>query len=287
MITSFLGVLFDGLAYGMLLFLISVGLSVTLGLMNFINLAHGAFAMLGGYVCVIALQRWDLPFWLVLPTAFVISALAGLVLERSLYRYLYRRSHLDQVLATIGLTFMAIAVATYYFGPMQQPLQVPRFLSGQASLLGVDLNLYRGFLLAVGAALTLALTLALERTRFGASVRAAVDRPGVAEALGIRVGLVFQITFAVGCGLAGLGGALGVQVLGLDPTFPLKFIVYFLLVVAVGGTSGLKGPLYAALLLGVIDVAGKYYIPEIGAFIIYAMMIILLVLRPQGLVSRK
>jgi branched-chain amino acid transport system permease protein len=255
--------------------------------MNFINLAHGAFAMLGGYVCVLALQRWGLSFVAVLPVAFGISALAGLLLERVLYRYLYRRSHLDQVLATIGLTFMAIATASYFFGPMQQPLQVPRFLSGQVSVLGVDLNIYRGFLLAVGAALTVALTLALERTRFGASVRAAVDRPRVAEALGIRVGLVFQVTFAVGCGLAGLGGALGVQVLGLDPAFPLKFIVYFLLVVAVGGTSGLKGPLYAALLLGVIDVAGKYYVPQIGAFIIYAMMVILLVLRPQGLVSRK
>lgn len=287
MITSLLGVVFDGLAYGMLLFLISVGLSVTLGLMNFINLAHGAFAMLGGYVCVLALQRWGAPFLAVLPLAFVISALAGLLLERVLYRYLYRRSHLDQVLATIGLTFMAVAAASYFFGPMQQPLQVPRFLSGQVSLFGVDLNIYRGFLLAVGAALTVALTLALERTRFGASVRAAVDRPRVAEALGIRVGLVFQVTFAVGCGLAGLGGALGVQVLGLDPVFPLKFIVYFLLVVAVGGTSGLKGPLYAALLLGVIDVAGKYYVPQIGAFIIYAMMVVLLVLRPQGLVSRR
>jgi len=287
MLTSLLGVLFDGLAYGMLLFLISVGLSVTLGLMNFINLAHGAFGMLGGYVCVLALQNWGLPYFVVLPVVFVISALAGLVCERVLYRHLYHRTHLDQVLATIGLTFMAIAAATYFFGPLQQPLQVPKFLSGQVSVLGVDLNIYRGFLLAVGVALTIVLTLALERTRFGASVRASVDKPRVAEGLGIRVGLVFQITFAVGCGLAGLGGALGVQVLGLDPVFPLKFIVYFLLVVAVGGTSSLKGPLYAALLLGVIDVAGKYYVPQIGAFIIYAMMIVLLVIRPHGLVSRQ
>ena len=287
MITSLLGVLFDGLAYGMLLFLISVGLSLTLGLMNFINLTHGAFGMLGGYVCVFALQSWGLPFFVMLPAAFLISAAAGLLVERVLYRHLYRRSPLDQVLATIGLTFMAIAAATYFFGPLQQPLQVPKFLSGQVSVWGVDLNIYRGFLLAVGVALTIVLTLALERTRFGASIRASVDKPRVAEGLGIRVGLVFQITFAVGCGLAGLGGALGVQVLGLDPVFPLKFIVYFLLVVAVGGTSGLKGPLYAALLLGVIDVAGKYYIPQIGAFIIYAMMVILLVVRPQGLVSRQ
>ncbi len=287
MITSLLGVLFDGLAYGMLLFLVSVGLSVTLGLMNFINLAHGAFGMLGGYVCVLALQRWGLPYLLVLPTAFVVAAATGLLLERVLYRHLYRRSHLDQVLATIGLTFMAIAAATYFFGPLQQPLRVPKFLSGQVGVLGVDLNIYRGFLLVVGLALAAALTLALEQTRFGASIRAAVDKPRVAEGLGIRVGLVFQITFAVGCGLAGLGGALGVQVLGLDPLFPLKFIVYFLLVVAVGGTSSLRGPLYAALLLGVIDVAGKYYVPQIGAFIIYAMMVILLVIRPHGLVSRR
>jgi len=285
-VTSLLGVLFDGLAYGMLLFLVSVGLSVTLGLMNFINLAHGAFGMLGGYVCVLALQRWGVPYVLVLPAAFVVSAAAGLVLEHTLYRRLYRRSPLDQVLATIGLTFMAVAAATWFFGPLQQPLQVPSFLSGQVSVGGVDLNIYRGFLIVLGLVLTAVLTLALERTRFGAQVRAAVDKPRVAEAMGIRVGLVFQITFAVGCGLAGLGGALGVQVLGLDPLFPLKFIVYFLLVVAVGGTTTLKGPLYAALLLGVIDVAGKYYVPQVGAFIIYAMMVILLVVRPHGLVSR-
>lgn len=287
MFTSLLGVLFDGLAYGMLLFLISIGLAVTMGLMNFINLAHGAFGMLGGYVCVVALSRWGMPYFVMLPVAFLVSAAAGLVIERLLYRRLYRRSPLDQVLATIGLTFMAIAAATWFFGPLQQPLQVPKFLSGQVSVAGVDLNLYRAFLLAVGIALTVGLTLALERTRFGASVRAAVDKPRVAEALGIRVGLVFQVTLAVGCGLAGLGGALGVQVLGLDPVFPLKFMVYFLLVVAVGGTTTLKGPLYAALLLGVIDVAGKYYVPQVGAFIIYAMMVILLVARPQGLIGRS
>jgi branched-chain amino acid transport system permease protein len=286
-ITSLLGVLFDGLAYGMLLFLISIGLAVTLGLMNFINLAHGAFAMLGGYICVLALERWGLPYFVALPAAFAGSAAAGLVVERLLYRRLYGRGPLDQVLATIGLTFMAIAAANWFFGPLQQPLQVPKFLSGQVSVAGVDLNIYRGFLLALGVALTAILTLALERTRFGASVRAAVDKPRVAEALGIRVGLVFQVTLVVGCGLAGLGGALGVQVLGLDPVFPLKFIVYFLLVVAVGGTTTLKGPLYAALLLGVIDVAGKYYVPQVGAFIIYAMMVVLLVVRPQGLIARS
>jgi branched-chain amino acid transport system permease protein len=243
--------------------------------------------MLGGYVCALAMARWNVPFLAALLPAFAAAALAGLVFERLLFRRLYRRSPLDQVLLTIGLTFMSIAAATFLFGPQQQALRLPEYLSGQFSLLGVDLNIYRLFLLAIGVVLTAALTLALERTRFGAAVRAAVDNPRVAEALGIRVGLVFQIAFAMGCGLAGLGGALGVEVLGLDPAFPLKYMVYFLLVVAVGGTRGLKGPLYAALLLGVADVAGKYYIPQVGAFVIYAVMVVLLILRPQGLVSRS
>jgi len=283
---SLLGVLFDGLAYGMLLFLVSVGLSVTLGLMNFVNLAHGAFAMLGGYVCVVLMQRWGVPFLAALPLAFFASAVAGVVLERLLYRHFYRRSHLDQVLLTIGLVFVAIAIATWLFGSQQQPLRLPPILSGQWTLVGVDLNVYRCFLLAVGAVLAFVLTVVLERTRFGAAVRASVDDARVAEALGIRVSLVFQLTFAVGCGLAGLGGALGIEVLGLDPTFPLKYIVYFLLVVAVGGTGSLKGPLLAALLLGVADVAGKYYLPQVGAFILYAIMVLLLIARPQGLVAR-
>jgi branched-chain amino acid transport system permease protein len=283
---SLLGVLFDGLAYGMLLFLVSVGLSVTLGLMNFVNLAHGAFAMLGGYVCVVLMQRWGVPFLAALPLAFLATAAAGVVLERLLYRRFYRRSHLDQVLLTIGLVFVAIAIATWIFGSQQQPLRLPAALSGQWTLLGVDLNVYRCFLLAVGATLAVVLTFVLEKTRFGAAVRASVGDARVAEALGIRVTQVFQLTFAVGCGLAGLGGALGIEVLGLDPTFPLKYIVYFLLVVAVGGTGSLKGPLLAALLLGVADVAGKYYLPQVGAFILYAIMVLLLIARPQGLVAR-
>jgi branched-chain amino acid transport system permease protein len=191
---SLLGVLFDGLAYGMLLFLVSVGLSVTLGLMNFVNLAHGAFAMLGGYVCVVLMQRWGVPFLAALPLAFLATAAAGVVLERLLYRRFYRRSHLDQVLLTIGLVFVAIAIATWIFGSQQQPLRLPAALSGQWTLLGVDLNVYRCFLLAVGATLAVVLTFVLEKTRFGAAVRASVGDARVAEALGIRVTQVFPPT---------------------------------------------------------------------------------------------
>jgi len=287
MIGNLVGVLFDGIAYGSLLFLISVGLSVTMGMMNFINLAHGAFAMVGGYVCVTLLSKLGLPFLATLPLAFIVAALAGLVLERLLYRRLYRAPHLDQVLFSIGLTFMAVAGATWLFGPTQQPVNLPDWLRGQVHVLGLDLGAYRLFLIGVVVLVTAALVLLIERTRFGARIRAAVDNQTAAEGLGINVSRVFSLTFALGSGLAGLGGGLGIDVLGLDPSFPVKYMVYFLLVVAVGGAGSIKGPLIAALILGVFDVAGKYYVPEVGAFVIYTLMVVLLILFPFGLVRRK
>jgi branched-chain amino acid transport system permease protein len=287
MITSFVGVLFDGLAYGSLLFLISIGLSVTMGLMNFINLAHGAFAMLGGYVAVIAMSRLGIPFLPALAIAFVLSGAVGALLERVLYRRLYRAAHLDQVLFTIGLTFMSIAVATWFFGPGQQPVRLPAFLTGQLHVLGLDLGAYRLFLIGTVVVLTIAMAFLVERTRFGARVRASVDNQQASVGLGINVERVFSVTFALGSALAGLGGGLGIDVLGLDPTFPLKYMVYFLLVVAVGGAGTIRGPLLAALLLGVLDVAGKYYVPQIGSFVIYAAMVALLLAFPAGLAGRR
>jgi len=287
MLGNLAGVLFDGIAYGSLLFLISVGLSVTMGMMNFINLAHGAFAMLGGYVSVMLLSRLGVPFLASLPLAFIASAVVGLVLERLLYRRLYKASHLDQVLFSIGLTFMSVAAATFFFGPTQQPVTLPAWLHGQVSLFGLDVGAYRLFLIGVVVLITIALGLLIERTRFGAQIRASVDNQTASAGLGINVSLVFSLTFALGSGLAGLGGGLGVDVLGLDPTFPIKYMVYFLLVVAVGGAGTIKGPLLAALILGVFDVAGKYYVPEVGAFVIYALMVVLLIVFPAGLVRRK
>ena len=287
MVSNFIGVLFDGIAYGSLLFLISVGLSVTMGLMNFVNLAHGAFAMLGGYVCVTLMLRMGLPFLLSLPVAFIASAAVGFVLERTLYRRLYKASHLDQVLFSIGLTFMAVAAATYVWGPQQQPVALPDWLRGQVSVLGLDLGAYRLFMIAVVIVITLALGYLIERTRFGAQIRASVDNQAASAGLGINVNRVFSLTFALGSGLAGLGGGLGIDVLGLDPTFPIKYMVYFLLVVAVGGAGTIKGPLLAAIILGVFDVAGKYYVPSVGAFVIYALMVVLLLLFPTGLIGRR
>ena len=286
-IVNFIGVLFDGVAYGSLLFLLSIGLSVTMGLMNFVNLAHGAFAMVGGYVCVIVMSRMGIPFLATLPVAFIVAAGVGAMLERLLYQRLYKATHLDQVLFSIGLVFMAIAGATFLFGPAQQPVQLPEFLKGQVHFLGMDLGAYRLFLIALVVAITIALTYLIERTRFGAQIRASVDNQQASAGLGINVDRVFGLTFALGSGLAGLGGALGIDVLGLEPTFPIKYMVYFLLVVAVGGAGTIKGPLVAALVLGVFDVAGKYYVPEIGAFVIYGLMVVLLIIFPAGLYGRR
>ncbi|MBU4609544.1 branched-chain amino acid ABC transporter permease [Achromobacter sp. GG226] len=280
------GVLFDGIAYGMLLFLISLGLSVTMGLMGFVNLAHGAFAMLGGYLAVVLMQEAGWPFLATLPAAFVAVALASVVVERLLYRRLYRRGPLDQVLFTIGLTFVLIAAVTWHFGPSQQPVALPAFLQGQMSLLGIQVGVYRLFLIVVGLAVAAAVVLGIERTRFGARIRAAVDNPVMATGLGISVGGVFAITFALGSGLAGVGGALGIQVLGLNPAFPLKYLVFFLVVVSVGGMGSVTGTLLAACLIGVVDVAGKYFLPQTGAFIIYAVMVALLMWRPHGLLGK-
>ena len=286
-----LTLLFDGIAYGMLLFILAVGLAVTMGLMNFINLAHGAFAMAGGYITVLLMQHFGVPFLLCLPLAFIGSALLGAVLERTLYRPLYNKPHLDQVLFSIGLTFMAVAAADYFIGSTQQIVQLPEWLKGRSEfgegawMLGM--GHYRLFIIAVCTGLTVGLQYVLTRTRFGSRLRASVDDQRVAAGLGINVNIVFLSTFAIGSGLAGLGGALGAEVLGLDPSFPLKFMIYFLIVVAVGGTTSITGPLLAALLLGIADVAGKYYIPKLGAFIVYSLMIVILIWRPQGLFVRK
>ena len=284
-----LTILFDGVAYGMLLFILAVGLAVTMGLMNFINLAHGAFAMAGGYLAVLLMQRLEVPFLVCLPMAFAATGLLGAVLERTLYRRMYTKPHLDQVLFSIGLAFMSVSAVDYFMGSQQQIIQLPDWLRGRTEWWEGALGMghYRLFIVLVCAALTVGLQYVLSATRFGSRLRASVDDARVASGLGINVNVVFSATFAVGSGLAGLGGALGAEVLGLDPTFALKFMVYFLIVVAVGGTSSITGPLLAALLLGIADVAGKYYMPKLGAFIVYTLMIAILIWRPQGLFVRQ
>jgi branched-chain amino acid transport system permease protein len=282
-----IGVLFDGFAYGMLLFLLSVGLSVTLGMMNFVNLAHCSFAMLGGYVAVTLMNDFGWPFLVTLPVAFVAAALASVLLERIFFRRFYHASDLEQCLLTIGIVFVSIAGAAYIYGTDQQPVRLPAYLSGSFHVGGLSFAVYRMFLIGIALLVTVVLVTGLEATRFGAQVRAAVNNQRMARGLGINVDRLFAITFALGSGLAGLGGALAIQMIGLDPSFALTYLIYVLIVVSVGGLGSVAGSFAAAVLLGVSDIAGKYYVPATGAFLIYLVMIALLMWRPSGLFGRR
>jgi branched-chain amino acid transport system permease protein len=284
---SVFGVLFDGFAYGMLLFLMSVGLSVTLGMMNFVNLAHCSFAMLGGYVAITLMNAFGWPFLATLPVAFIAAAALSVVLERIFFRRFYNSSDLDQCLLTIGIVFVSIATAAYIYGTDQQPMQLPPYLRGSIAFMGVDLPVYRLFLIATALLITVVLVVTVETTRFGAQVRAAVNNQRMARGLGINVDGLFAATFALGSGLAGLGGALAIAMLGLDPQFALTYLIYVLIVVSVGGLGSISGSFAAAMLLGFSDMAGKYYVPSIGAFLIYLVMIALLMWRPAGLFGRR
>jgi len=279
--------LFDGFAYGMLLFVLSVGLSVTLGMMNFVNLAHGSFAMIGGYTTVTLMRSWDWPFFATLPVAFLMAAAMAVVLERIVYRRLYGASDLDQALLTIGIVFMSIASAAYIFGTTQQPIEMPAYIRGRVEIGDFSFGVYRIFLVCAALVITAVLVLGLDYTRFGARIRAAVDNQRMARGLGINVDWIFAVTFAIGSGLAGLGGALAIEVVGLDPNFALKYLVFMLIVVAVGGMASIRGAFITAAMLGIIDMFSKYYVPEVGAFVLYAVMVGLLVWRPAGLFARR
>jgi branched-chain amino acid transport system permease protein len=284
---ALIGVLYDGFAYGMLLFLLSVGLSVTLGMMNFVNLAHCAFGMIGGFVTVSLIERYHWPFLATLPAAFAAAALVAVVLERVLFRRFYRSSDLEQCLLTIGVVFVSIATAAYFFGTVQQPVRLPDWIRGSVVIAGQNFGIYRFFLICFALAVTGLLILLVDFTRFGAQVRAAVDNQRMARGLGINVDLVFALTFALGSGLAGLGGALAIEIVGLDHTFALTYLIYVLIVVSVGGMSSIGGSFVAATLLGVSDVAGKYFVPGISAFLIYVVLVGFLMWRPAGLSGRR
>ncbi len=285
-VVEFANMLLGGLAAGMVLFIVSVGLSVTMGLMGFVNLAHGGFAMIGGYIVVLAMNRLGVPFALALAISFVFTAAISVVFERFLYRRLYRASELDQVLFTIGLIFMMIATVTLIVGPESQPLNLPDWMQGQFNLGFMAYRTYSLVLIVAGVLIMLGLWLGFERTRMGAQIRAAVDNRRMAESLGINIGLLFTLVFAFGSGMAALGGGLGAEFLGLDPQYPLKYLVMFLIVVAVGGLGRITGVFYAALIIGVLDFTLKKYFPQGGTVFIYAMTILLLLWRPQGLFGR-
>src|SRR5687767_5304351 len=267
----------------MILYVISVGLSVTMGLMGFINLAHGVFAMAGGFILSTAMSQFGVPFPLALVLAIVLVALVSLVLERLLYSRLYSAGELAQVLFSIGLIFASMAIARLIYGDRAVPVFLPEYLRGQLNVMGRDFPTYRVFLIVFSSVLIFLLWFAVERTRWGAMVRAAVDNRAMAQSIGINTKLLFMATFALGSGLAGLGGAVGADILPVLWSYPFEHLAYFLIVVAVGGLGSLRGPFVAALLIGVADTACKYWIPEFGAFLVYAATIGILLWRPHGL----
>jgi branched-chain amino acid transport system permease protein len=280
-------ILFDGLAYAMFLFIVSVGLSVTMGLMGFVNLAHGAFAMAGGYVVLTATRSWGVPFFLSLAIAFVVIGAVSVVFERVLYSRLYKATELDQVLLTIGLAFMAIATFTYVYGPIPQSIHLPDYLNGQIDVGFRTFPVYRAVLIVIGAALIALLWYGFERTNLGAKIRAAVDNRRMAQSIGINVDRLFTLTFALGSGLAAIGGGLSIPLLGLTPSFAVVYLVFFLLVVAVGGLGSFKGTLIAAIVLGIFDTGGKYLYADAGGFFIYAVAVLILLAKPAGLYGRE
>jgi branched-chain amino acid transport system permease protein len=282
-----LSIALGGIASGMVLFIVSVGLSVTMGLMGFVNLAHGGFAMLGGYVIVYAMGTLGLAFLPALAVGFIAIAAVSVVLERLLYSRLYRASELDQVLFTIGLAFVMTAAVTLIVGPETQSIVLPDWLRGQTNLGILEYRTYSLAVIVAGTAIVVGLWLGFERTRFGAKIRAAVDNRRMAQSMGVDVGLLFTVTFAIGSGLAAIGGGLGAEILGLDPQYPLRYLVYFLIVVAVGGLGRVSGVFFAALLIGVLDFALKLYFPKGGTIFIYAFTLAVLLWRPQGLFGRR
>jgi branched-chain amino acid transport system permease protein len=284
---DFASIVLGGLSAGTVLFIVSVGLSVTMGLMGFVNLAHGAFAMFGGYIIVLAMNRGHIDFAAALAIGFVATAALSVVLERLFYRRLYRAGELDQVLFTIGLIFIFIAAITIVVGPESQTLELPAALGGQLNLGFTHYRTYSVFLIVIGFLIGLGIWLIFERTRIGAQIRATVDNRRMAESLGINVDRLFTITFAFGSGMAAIGGGLGAEFLGLDPQYALKYLVYFLIAVSVGGLGSVLGVYYAALLLGVLDFALKLYLPKGGTIFIYVLTILLLLWRPRGLFGRK
>ena len=280
-------ILFFGVAYGMILYLISVGLAVTMGLIGFVNLAHGVFAMLGGYATVTFMNRFGVPFLLSLAIGCILVAALGFLLERVLYRRFYGRSELDQVLFSFGLILVSVAIVRIAWGPLAQPIQLPNYLKGQVTILDLALPAYRLALVGFGAAVVAGLWFAFDRTLFGARIRAAVDNRAMAESIGINTSRLFSLAFGLGTGLAALGGGLGADVLAIAPAYPLQYIVYFLIVVAVGGLGSIKGPFVAALAIGISDTACRYFVPEAGSIFIFAFVFIVLIWRPNGIMERR
>ncbi len=285
-LTTAAALTFNGVSFGMILFLISSGLTVTLGVMRLVNLAHCGFAMIGGYIALTAMDYLGLGLLAALPVAIIGTMIIAVAIEGTLFRWVYGVSELNQILMTIGLVFVMVALCNIVFGPLLHALAVPSWLVGNLELGGVTVSIYRCFLVVVSGLIAIGIWYVVERTDFGARLRAAVDNPRMARCAGIDVRRIFSVTFAAGCGLAAAGGVLGTQMLPLEPYYALSNLILVLIVVATGGLGSLKGSFAAALIIGVIDTYGRYILPSGGGFVMYAIVLVLLLARPQGLFAR-
>lgn len=280
-------ILIDGVAYGMILFMISVGLSVTMGLMRVVNLAHGAFAMVGGFAAHWLTMRMGVPFEIALVAGVALAVLVAWPLDVFFYRRIYKLGDLEQVLLTIGLVFIAIATATLLFGTEVRPIRLPSYLTGAVDIGVRVLPVHRLFVIGAGLIVALALWALVTRSRFGIDLRAAVDNERAAAALGIDTSRIYSIAFLLGAGLAALGGIVGAELMPMEANYALRYLVIVLLVVAVGGMGSIAGALAASLALGIIDTAGRYFVPDFGAIWFYAIIMAVLALRPNGLLGLR
>ena len=284
---TILSIAVDALAYGMVLFVISIGLSVTMGLMRVINLAHGAFAMVGGYLASYVARDLGLGYAPAILAAIVGTILIALPLEILLYRRIYGSTDpLTQVLMTIGVTFVVIGIANYAFGPTLKTIPLPAAISGPVDLGFRTIPAHRLFAIGCGAAVALGLWFLIEKTGFGIKLRAAVDHAPMAAALGVRTETIYAASFALAVGLGALGGVVGAEMLPIEPYYALRYMVTFLVVVSVGGAGSIPGALLASLLLGATDTLGRYLFPDLGDFFFYLAVIAIVFAFPHGLLGR-
>jgi branched-chain amino acid transport system permease protein len=282
-----LSIVVDAFAYGMVLFTISIGLSIMMGLMRVVNLAHGAFAMIGGYLASYALKTMGVSYPIAIAVAVIGTIIISIPFEVLLYRRIYRKSDpLLQVLLTIGITFVIIGLSNFVLGPTSKPIPLPAALSGPFDIGFRMIATHRLLVIACGLVTALLLWLLIDKTEFGVRMRAAVDNGDMAESLGIRTQWIYSATFALAVGLAAFGGVLGAEMLPIEPFYALRYMVTFLVVVSVGGAGSILGALSASLFLGLADTTGKYLAPEYGEFFFYLAVILTVFLFPRGLLGR-
>lgn len=271
----------NALQFSMLLFLLSIGLTVIFGLLHFVNLAHGSLYALGAFVGVSAAAAGG--YWAAFVAAPVVVALVGVVLYATLIRRLRNAGPMNQVLVTFGLIFVFLDLFRIGWGDIALGMAEPDLLSGRSEFLGVVYPTYRLFVIGLGLAVLTALSVVLSRTQIGAIIRAGVDNGDMAACLGINVERVFFLVFCLGCALAGLAGVVAAPILSVTTDMGVGILIPTLIVVVIGGLGSLRGAIAGSLLIGFVQTFGAVLAPQAAAVLIYALLAVVLILRPAGL----